>query len=93
MPYPVETFAMLVSLHQKISSPQAGEAMRRDELEAVQVSGNVTLTTAFGLFLDVQGRRLFVANPMLPGNRRFKRGQKVTFLLTRGYLKQQGFIP
>ena len=67
--------------------------MRRDELEAVQVSGNVTLTTAFGLFLDIQGRRLFVPNSMLPGNRKFERGQKVTFLLTRGYLKLQGFIP
>jgi hypothetical protein len=65
--------------------------MRPDELEAMQVSGTVTLATAFGLFLDVQGRRLFVPNPMLPGNRRFKRGQKVTFWLTRGYLKQQGF--
>jgi hypothetical protein len=65
--------------------------MRPDELEAMQVSGTVTLATAFGLFLDVQGRRLFVPNPMLPGNRRFKRGQKVRFWLTRGYLKQQGF--
>ena len=65
--------------------------MRPDDLEAVPVSGNVSLATAFGLFLDVQGRRLFVANPMLPGNRRFKRGQNVTLWLIRGYLKQQGF--
>ena len=65
--------------------------MRPDDHEAVQVSGNVTLATAFGLFLDVEGRRLFVPNPMLPGDRRFKPGQNVTVWLTRGYLKQQGF--
>jgi hypothetical protein len=66
--------------------------MRPDDLEPVKVSGSVTLTTAFGLFLDVKGRRLFVPNPMLPGNRKFKRGQNVTFWLTRGYLKQQDFL-
>jgi hypothetical protein len=66
--------------------------MRADDLEAVKISGNVTLVTAFGLFLDVKGRRLFVPNPMLPGNRRFKRGQKVTVWLIRGYLKEQGFL-
>jgi hypothetical protein len=38
-----------------------------------------------------KGRRLFVPNPMLPGNRRFKRGQNVTLWLIRSYLKQQGF--
>jgi hypothetical protein len=66
--------------------------MRPDDLEALHISGNVILVTAFGLFLDVKGRRLFVPNSMLPGSRRFKRGQNVTFWLTRGYLKQQGFI-
>ena len=66
--------------------------MRPDDLEALPISGNVTLATAFGLFLDVKGRRLFVPNAMLLGNRRFQRGQDVTFWLTRGYLKQQGFI-
>jgi hypothetical protein len=66
--------------------------MPPDDLEALPVSGNVTLATVFGLFLDVKGRRLFVPNPMLPGNRRFKRGQNVTLRLTRGFLKQQGFV-
>jgi hypothetical protein len=65
--------------------------MRRDDLEAVQVSGKVTLATAFGLFLDVKGRRLFVPNAMLPGKRRFKLGENVTVWLIRDYLKQQGF--
>jgi len=65
--------------------------MRPDDLEPVQVSGRVARATAFGLFLNVKGRRLFVPNPMLPGNRRFKRGQNVTLWLIRGYLKQQGF--
>ena len=66
--------------------------MRPDDLEALPVRGNVTLATAFGLFLDVKGRRLFVPNGMLLGNRRFKRGQNVTFWLTRRYLKQQSFV-
>ena len=64
--------------------------MRADDLQVLPVSGNVILATAFGVFLDVKGRRLFVPNPMLPGNRRFKRGQNVTLWLTRGYLQQQG---
>jgi len=67
--------------------------MRPDDFETLPISGSVTLATAFGLFLDVKGRRLFVPNHMLPGNRRFKAGHKVTFWLTRSYLKQQGFVP
>jgi hypothetical protein len=74
-----------------MSSP-SGEAMRPDDLEALPISGNVTLATTFGLFLDVKGRKLFVPNPMFPGNRRIKTGQNVAVWLTRGYLKQEGFI-
>ena len=88
---PVETFVILVSLHQEICSVRpSDQAMRADNLKVLPVSGNVTLATAFGVFLDVKGRRLFVPNPMLPGNRRFKRDQKVTLWLTRGYLQEQG---
>jgi hypothetical protein len=79
-----------VCTQENVFSP-CGEAMRPDDLEAVQVSGKVSLSTAFGLFLDVEGRRLFVPSPMVLGKRRFKRGQTVTVWLTRGYLKQQGF--
>jgi len=42
-----------------MSFSRVGEAMRPDDLEAVQVSGKVALATAFGLFLDAKGRRLF----------------------------------
>ena len=65
--------------------------MRPDDLDAVQVSGNVTLATAFGLFLDVKGRRLFIPSAMLPRNRRFKPGENVTIWVIRDFLKQQGF--
>jgi hypothetical protein len=40
--------------------------MRADDHQVLPVSGNVILATAFGVFLDVKGRRLFVPNPMLP---------------------------
>jgi DNA-directed RNA polymerase subunit E'/Rpb7 len=66
--------------------------MPADDLELVPVCGRVHVVTAFGLFLDVQGRRLFVPYALLPNDGKFKRDQKVKLRLMRGYLQQHGII-
>jgi hypothetical protein len=56
----------------------------------VSVDGIVHLFTDLGIFLDVQGRRVFVpGHCMEPAFRRFRQGDVVTLRVLRSYAERE----
>jgi len=61
--------------------------------EFVSIRGVVHLTTSFGVFLDVQSRRVFVgALCMQTPDRIPQPGGSVTLHVSRPYAKQEGLV-
>ena len=73
--------------------PQPGEAVTLHvsrAYELVPIQGRVYLSTAFGVFFDRQNLRFLLPHSMLPLNRKFSRGEKVTLNITRSYARREG---
>jgi hypothetical protein len=67
----------------------------KDLEDLVSVEGVVHLATTLGVFLDIQGRRIFVpVNCMeTPSQvRTFKPGETVTLQVVRRYAEQEGLV-
>ena len=61
--------------------------------EFVPVRGAIHLMTSLGVFLDVEGRRIFVgALSMLQMPDRLGPGEPVTLHVSRPYAQQEGFV-
>jgi hypothetical protein len=70
------------------------ETFAQDPLaEFVPVRGVVHLTTSFGVFLDVQSRRVFVGALCMQTPHRIPQpGEPVTLHVSRPYAKQEGLV-
>jgi hypothetical protein len=56
----------------------------------VSLDGIVHLFTDLGIFLDVQGRRIFVpGHSMEPVFRRFRQGETVTLRVLRSFVERE----